>query len=423
MAGPQHAKLSPSSSYRRIKCPGSVLKEAKHPNETNEYSEMGSSAHALAEKCLKAGLFKVPDEFLGTDWREPHEIAMKFPADDYMADGVEVYLEEIERIIKEVNPPKDLIGIERRVLIQAVHLEWAWGTMDFGTYDAKRKRVIIRDYKNGTGLVEVEIEDEDPRIKWATQLVEYAAGAADWVRRKGLSVDEVDIGIVQPNAPHKDGPVRSVIIPMSEIIKFLYEVDKPAAEESLLPGARLLAGGWCGYCKDRKDCGEYTGYSLGELQTGFGPIDVLGPIDRVEIDLPCLATMTDQQLNNTLNLFELLEGFKKMAKSEALARATSGVELEDWVLTKTSPHRKYKEEAEDTLLMIYPEDKIYTRALKTPAQLEKALGRKSKDQIKSLVYKPEGTLAIAARKSTRFIVDPKAMIEEGFTATVEKTDD
>ena len=77
---------------------------------------------------------------------------------------------------------------------------------------------------------------------------------------------------------------------------FIYNVDKPSAEEALQPGARLCAGEWCKYCKAANDCEEKTGAAVATLQEGFGPVDVLATDKPVTMNLPALSQMTDEQL-------------------------------------------------------------------------------------------------------------------------------
>ena len=48
-----HAKLSPSAASRWINCPGSVALCATLPKPPSTfYADEGTSAHALAEKCI-----------------------------------------------------------------------------------------------------------------------------------------------------------------------------------------------------------------------------------------------------------------------------------------------------------------------------------------------------------------------------------
>jgi hypothetical protein len=421
-----HAKLSPSGSYRRINCPGSLLKEEPYPNSTNQWSEQGSSAHALAEATLRAGLLEVPDHLLGVDHRDPKDITIEFKADDDMAEAVDVYLEDIKYILRdagnELNPGfmSPLILIEQKLHMPGIHPTLAWGTGDFVTYWPDKKRVIVRDYKNGRGLVEVEIDDENPEIKFNTQLMEYGYGAIVHFRNLKFEVEEVDMGIVQPNASHRDGPCRSVIVPAQEVMNFIYGIDKTTAEEALAPGGRIIAGSWCKYCLHERDCTEKTGKALTDIQDGFGPVDILDTTRPITLDLPSLAGMSGPQLGNMSDLLNILKAYNTLVEDEILARLSLEGVVPGWVLKKSKPHRKWKDEAEGTLSMSYGDDDIYEpRKLKTPAKMEKKLGRKSKDEIEGLITRPEGTLSIGRLKETKKAATHNQDTAEGFSAAKE----
>ena len=48
-----HAKLSPSSAYRWIACPGSIRLSAGIPDTSSVFAEEGTAAHELCELCLR----------------------------------------------------------------------------------------------------------------------------------------------------------------------------------------------------------------------------------------------------------------------------------------------------------------------------------------------------------------------------------
>ena len=58
-----HAKLSLSSSARWLACPPSALRNAELPDQTSEYAQLGTQAHALCEHLVK--------EAIGEDTKDP----------------------------------------------------------------------------------------------------------------------------------------------------------------------------------------------------------------------------------------------------------------------------------------------------------------------------------------------------------------
>ncbi|MES1923212.1 hypothetical protein MHBO_004755, partial [Bonamia ostreae] len=197
----------------------------------------------------------------------------------------------------------------------------------------------------------------------------------------------------------------------------------PAGEAALKPGGHFAAGSWCKWCKHKRNCNVFSTWKNGEAETGFGPLEILKPEKPAVIEFPPLSELTDAQIGKYLYAIELLQPVKKLLIEEAVSRAQLSEEpvvIPNHAFTKTSPHRKWKKGAEETLEMVLGEDTIYDRKLKSPAKLETRIGKKNKHIVADLSEKPEGKLTLAPAKTTRYIVDPKATAAEGFSVVVAK---
>ena len=229
----KHATLGASNASRWINCPGSVrliktLPKSSRDNSSS-YADEGSAAHKLGERCLTKGTDAA--EYLGKSITYNKQ---KFPIDEDMADAVQVYVDEIRGQIRAFGPLASW-ALEKSVRPIPENRKL------FGTADAIvcetmiAGEIIVTDYKHGAGVV-VEIDEND-------QAMYYALGAL----RENPEADKITIKIVQPRAPHPDGPVRSQIKTAAELLEYA-GVLQGAAGRTEDPDAPLKMGAWCRWC-------------------------------------------------------------------------------------------------------------------------------------------------------------------------------
>jgi hypothetical protein len=290
-----HAKLSPSGAYRWMNCAGSVEAQEGLPDQQSEFAAEGTAAHELSERCLAKGYN--PDRFLGDQIQVGQ---FTFNVDPDMADHVSTYVQTIRQDYK----PGDDLSYEQRYPLDPF-LPGQFGTSDAVNYRPGELLLRVYDLKFGQGIP-VEVSDN-----W--QLTCYGLGALMAARRP---VREVELVIVQPRAPHVDGPVRRWRLSAVEMMERGAALQE-AGERALRPGAPRKAGKWCKFCKAAATCETLQSYSLAEAQMVFADMGVL-------VEPPPANTLDPVRLGHLLHAADVIEAWIKDLRAYAFSQAAAG---------------------------------------------------------------------------------------------------
>ena len=92
-----HSKYGASSAERWLNCPGSIqLSETVPPQPSSSAATKGTAAHKLGELALLD--IGEPQTYLGKDITL--DDGTKYPVDQAMIDGVEVYVDYVRQQLK-----------------------------------------------------------------------------------------------------------------------------------------------------------------------------------------------------------------------------------------------------------------------------------------------------------------------------------
>ncbi len=178
--------------------------------------------------------------------------------------------------------------LEKRIVSKVIH-EWAnWGTPDAWRFGGTV--LDIMDFKGGHEFVEV----------WRNpQLINYFA--LIWREYFEGKLDDTQVTvrftIVQPNAFHKDGPVRTWEVKASDL-RGEVNVLRTAAEGTTVPEPKAKPGPHCKHCPGRHACEALERASMDIVERTYAG-------NVVDVPLPAQARELAWSLaaRDTLNAF------------------------------------------------------------------------------------------------------------------------
>ncbi len=360
----KHMEHSPSAAERWFNCPGSIAALRGVPNETSEYAAEGTAAHDLLEQSLTSR--QHPELWIG----ETIEVKGKaFRVDEGMAEAVgEMYDYVLERLAAA--GPAAILFVERRVKVIPDVVE---GTLDVAIV-VPFKSVEVIDYKHGRG---VAVDAEENK-----QMLIYLLGVA-----REFEVYEHRQTIIQPRSKEGDR-ISSWVVSDSRLAAFETEL-KRAVADTRDPNAPLFGGYWCtkSFCPLRVTC-QSKRQDLNRNMVVRG---------SEALFFPAASTLTVDQLARVLDHKEEVEKWLAGVAGYATRLAEDGIEIPGYALERKRSNRAWIDEVltESELHQEFGDD-IYTRKLKSPAQMEKLAG---KDKVSELCHNPDNGFTLKKYKA------------------------
>ena len=345
-----HASRGASGMYRWKECPGQPEFCKDMESKTSPYAQEGTDAHKLAELALTSG--KSAAAWLG-------QTIGNTKVDEEMAKHINLYLSTIR-----MDWPLDR---REEIELKVEHefdLDWIvpngklWGTNDACLCESFGK-LIVYDLKYGKGVL-VEVQ-ENP------QLLYYALGALG-----EEDYEEIEIVVVQPRAPHPDGPVRRWTISQEYLLSWAESVLKPAVERTYEIDAPLIPGDHCKFCPAfaNTECPAVHEHALTIAKDDFEDIT----IESADQALPEPYALSFSELGLLLEKLDMIVAYSKACKAYALQRAIEGETIPGMKLVQKRATRKWLDEDQAVQRAKgYGEENIYSRKLLSPAAMEKVI--------------------------------------------------
>lgn len=366
----KHALLSPSSAHRWLNCTPSAVAESKAADESSEFADEGSLAHALCALKL--------DTILSRSTKEAEEEIAQLTAKGYECDSeMEGYAESYAEFVMGIYQTEGGDGIAE------IHIETlmdlaTWAPESFGTSDAVvvgRDTIHVIDFKYGKG-VEVSAAN-NPQMRL------YALGAMEefGVERKIL---KYVTHIFQPRISNYSSEEISV----EELFMWGQEYMRPLADVAFRGLGVRSAGSWCRFCSASMGCPA---------------LDLLAmTASSIQVD-----SMSAEGLGNVcLPMTGPLEQWIDNVKEAALKYMLDGTPVPGYKVVKSHTKRKISDPAKLTAILrdLGYKDEIIMKApeLQTLTALEKLVGKKMFGEVaKDCIVKDPGKPTVAPESDKR----------------------
>lgn len=351
-----HALLSASSAHRWLNCTPAPYLEAQHPDGHSDAAAEGTAAHELAEHKLR--------QHLGLPTTRPMSEWDSEEMDDYTDQYADHVMAELTRARQ--TDKAAFLAIEER-------LDFSHIVPDgFGTGDAlivADDTLTVVDLKYGKG-VQVSAEG-NPQMRL------YALGA---LATYGAIYDiqQVRMVIFQPRLAN----ISTEEITVDELVAWVENVVRPAAEKAAAGEGELQAGQWCRFCRHAAQCPALA-------EEMFSPVPTTAEHTPAA---PAPDTLTDEQVATIVEHAGELKKWLTKVESFALEQATAGRTYPGLKLVEGRSVRKYTDEGDvASAVQAAGEDPYKPREVLGITAMTKLLGKKRFEELLGdHVHKPEG---------------------------------
>lgn len=380
----KHARLSASSAFRWINCPGSVALSDQCPTPaSSSYADEGTLAHAIGELKLRYVNDEISKRQLNAKMKpllqSEYYCGEMEEATGYYADAV---IEALEAA-----------GEDAELMIEQQFSLDRWVPEGFGTSDAVvigGGVIQVIDLKYGKGI-KVDARN-NPQLRL------YGLGAANLFDSL-YDFDTVRMTIIQPRLDH----ISTEELPLSELLAWAEDDVKPRAQMAMDGTDYTAVGDWCRFCPAKAVCRKRAEYNLSIAKDDFRKPPLL----------------SDEEIGEVLRRADELQHWVKDVGDYALEQALAGKQYDGWKLVEGRSVRKYADDlkvAEALKAAGYDEAMLYERKLYGISAMEKIVGKKRlTETLGDLIMKPAGKPVLVPESDKREAINTAEAAKADFT--------
>ena len=379
----KHARLSASSAFRWINCPGSVALSDQCPAPaSSSYADEGTLAHAIGELKLRY----VNDEL--TKRQLNAKMKPLLQSEYYCGEMEEATGYYADAVIEALEAAGDAeLMIEQQFSLSR------WVPEGFGTSDAVvigGGVIQVIDLKYGKGI-KVDARN-NPQLRL------YGLGAANLFDSL-YDFDTVRMTIIQPRLDH----ISTEELPLSELLTWAEDEVKPRARMAMDGTDYTAVGDWCRFCPAKAVCRKRAEYNLSIAKDDFKKPPLL----------------RDEEIGEVLRRADELQHWVKDVGDYALEQALAGKQYDGWKLVEGRSVRKYADDlkvAEALKAAGYDEAMLYERKLYGISAMEKIVGKKRlTETLGDLIMKPAGKPVLVPESDKREAINTAEAAKADFT--------
>lgn len=399
-----HAILSPSGANMWFDCPGSLWANKNLPEGTSEYAREGTTAHILAEYCLKFDK-KNAGEMVGMRM----DATNNPPVDAEMAEYIQGYVETIRGIL-DACAKVDAFEVEQKLeftelldlstCVDMVGLDYKVEPM-FGTADViiiADGELQVHDLKYGQGVTVV--------AQGNTQLRIYAL-AAYYFYSLIYDIERVSIHIHQV----RKNSYTSEDITLDELLAFGEKLKEKASwaylcyinganEDDFSPSESA-----CRFCKSSSTCPALAKHVAETVAGHF--VDLDKDISEQLTTTVDISELPNAELANKFKAVKLIESWCKSIQARAQAELQQGNGLPGYKLVygRLGNRAWSSEEEAETALKSFrlKQEEMYKRSLISPTEATKIFKDNPKrlSKLETIIVRAEGKPTVVVESDKR----------------------